>query len=188
MSAEQKHCAYCSRLFRRDVRYSRRYWERQKFCSQRCTGLANSERPRPSISQMLEKYTVKTDCCWIWTGTKDKDGYGLFGHGRRQLRAHVAALAVDGRPVPKGFYGCHTCDNPSCVNPAHLYVGTPTQNAQDAVRRGRLRPGRKAKLTPDKVRAIRAATGTHDTIAASFGISRTNVSLIRQGKTWRAVL
>ena len=188
-----KTCGECAATFQKDRRYSRAYWERQKFCSRACFGANHSRTAsenRPSLREVFERHFTKSDGCWEWTGFCDKDGYGLLSYAGEQLRANVVALELDGRPVPKGQYGCHSCDNPPCVRPEHLYPGTPTQNSQDKIRRGRQQRGEGvhfSKLTEAQVRAIRAASGTHHEIAAAFGISRANISLIRSRKTWEHV-
>jgi hypothetical protein len=186
----EKSCGHCGEVFSRDPRNTWAYWEKAKYCGQACAGLANSKRAeaeRISKAEAFTKWVIKSDngCC-EWSGARDKDGYGIFSYAGISDRAAKVALELNGRPVPKGLYACHTCDNPPCVRTDHLYPGTPTQNMADAKERGRLNP--RTKLTPDQVRDIRSATGTHDEIAAAFGVSRPNVSLIREGKTWRALL
>lgn len=86
--------------------------------------------------------------CWLWLGPVVTGGYGtIYGHGRPWIATRVS-LAIDGRPVSDGQIACHRCDNPSCVNPAHLFVGTHSDNARDAVSKGRWPRGR-AHLRPD---------------------------------------
>lgn len=189
--APTKICAHCSRMFRRDLRNTWAYWERAKYCGQECAGLAKSlraGRDRPSMRDAFAQWVRKTDGCWEWTGARDKDGYGIFGYERKSYRAAKISLQLDGRPCGAGQLACHHCDNPSCVRPDHLYPGTQIQNMADAKRRNRLNPGRKAKITPDDVRAIRVATGSHSQIAAKFGIAPSNVTLIRNRKTWAHVI
>lgn len=186
--SREKECQFCGVTFHKDPRNTWAYWERAKYCSSSCAGKANTARAeaeRPSLRAVFEQCFIPADGdCWPWIGNTDKDGYGVLRYAGKSYRAAPLALRLDGRPVPPGLYACHHCDNPLCVNPSHLYPGTPKQNMQDAKRRGRLNAGRRAKVNEDDVRAIRAATGTHEVIAASFGISRAAVSLIRSRKTW----
>ena len=106
-----------------------------------------------------------TDNCWPWTGKTHRDGYGeiqirIVGGAKKTLRATHIALWLEGQFVPPGMQANHTCDNPPCVNPHHLYVGTQRQNIEDMVRRGRTqrRSGENAghyRLTDLEVRTIR---------------------------------
>lgn len=77
--------------------------------------------------------------CWVWTGKRNRDGYGLWG----RKYAHRASMEIDGQPPGKAFV-LHRCDNPPCVNPTHLYLGTPQDNMRDAIARG-LHPGNPKK-------------------------------------------
>lgn len=188
--SEPKTCCECGSLFRRDVRNTYVYWSKAKYCSRACFGRAHSRKSvanRPPMHVAFDKWVSKGDGCWEWRGARDKGGYGIFSYNGKALRAAVIALQLDGRPVAKGMYACHHCDNPCCVRPDHLYPGTPTQNMADAIARGRIKLGKKAKLTTNDVIAIRSAEGTHDDIASSFGVSRPTISLIRARRTWRNV-
>jgi hypothetical protein len=189
----EKACDHCGNRFAKDPRYTWAYWARARYCSPVCTRAAQSaaaEEARPPFEVAFEKWFQPSAGCWNWTGGLDKDGYGAFNYGGKSYRAHLVALKLDGRPVPRGMYGCHTCDNPSCVRPDHLYPGTPTQNMQDAISRGRVRRGEaqhNARLTEDAVRAIRASSISAKKLAAQYGVSRSAVELARNGKTWRHV-
>lgn len=130
--------------------------------------------------------------CWEWTRCKNK-GYGMVSVGKTKKRgAHIVAWELaTGRTLPDGMVIRHTCDNPPCTNPAHLIVGTHADNVYDRVEHGVPNKGvdnPQAKLTDDDVRAIRrlAHSGvSQPNIAAQFGITQTNVSMIVTRRTWK---
>lgn len=79
----------------------------------------------------------KTDGCWLWTASKNRQGYGYFRFDGKMMKAHrMAWLLVHGE-IPEGMLVCHTCDNPSCVNPEHLWLGTNQDNQNDMNAKGR---------------------------------------------------
>lgn len=100
------------------------------------------------------------DECWLWQGAFRGRGYGAFALNRKTLPAHRAAFHAATGIDPAGLLVCHSCDNPSCCNPAHLFLGTHTDNVRDMLAKGRARPPRgeahhAAKLTVAQVRTIR---------------------------------
>lgn len=135
--------------------------------------------------------------CWLWNagrhirGDKD-DSYGQVYYKGRPRRAHIVSWALShGGILPEhGLSVCHTCDVPLCVRPDHLFLGTQQENLQDASRKGRLsipRPGRQ-KVSPTDIAEMRLRVGlgeTHASIARYFGISRSTVTEIIQGKRRR---
>lgn len=126
--------------------------------------------------------------CWLWLGSVADDGYGRMrvGGGRR-VRAHRLALELFAASAPGDHLVCHRCDQPTCVNPAHLFVGTNADNLADMARKGRsTRGGRNpnARLSPLDVAAIRASTATNEAVARRFGISATHASRIRNNHAW----
>lgn len=118
--------------------------------------------------------------------------YGTIGMSGRHYQAHVAAWIITNGPVPDGLKVCHTCDRPSCVNVAHLFLGTQAENMQDCIAKGRnaVLPGEDnpyAKLTEDDVRSIRAkrALGIRLVdVASEFNISIASVSRITRRTSW----
>ncbi|NBW08269.1 MAG: HNH endonuclease [Caulobacteraceae bacterium] len=153
-----------------------------------------------SLARRLEQNSVRVPFsgCQIWMGVTNEHGYGLIGMGRRLLKTHRAAYLVahGGIPEKDGYHGAvirHTCDNPSCINPAHLTVGTQADNNGDMVKRNRNRFGslhHAAKLTEKDIPEILAAKGkeTQKSIASRYGVYPSVISRIYSGEAWsRAV-
>jgi hypothetical protein len=153
------------------------------------------------LSRFWSKVDVRgPDECWEWQGSKREKGYGLlFLRGNRVDSAHRVSWELhNGREVPEGMVVRHTCDNPSCVNPAHLQVGTYADNLQDGIERGRVKPRRGTpfskehkppgtKLTEEKVRQIRsryAQRAKPKTLAAEYGVSKRTIHNIVKRKIW----
>lgn len=138
--------------------------------------------------------------CWPWQAATDPDGYGRFNQGDNvTVKANRYALALSlGRPIGEGLHALHTCDNPPCCNPAHLYEGTPRQNADDKMARGRWGGGwpsgerhHSARLTEDQVREIRrravAERLSESQLGTIYGVGQTTISKILRGKIWKSV-
>jgi hypothetical protein len=133
--------------------------------------------------------------CWPWTAYRYGDGYGQIreaGAGSRLLAAHRVAYELAHGPIQEGMFVLHSCDNPPCVNPAHLRVGTAADNAQDAVKRDRVAYGRRqsrVRWTWHDVVAMRLICGlgccTLQEIADAFGCSQPVISMITRGVIWR---
>lgn len=143
-----------------------------------------------------EKYH-RTTGCWEWLDALDGDGYGVFWDGllKRKVSAHRYALERVVGPLGK-LLACHTCDNPRCVRPDHLFAGSPADNMTDKAKKGRTRgfasmTGEKhtqAKLTESDVKLIKQRLASGDkqlAIARDFGVADSVISRINTGKIWK---
>ncbi len=123
------------------------------------------------------------DECWEWISFRDSEGFGHFSIKGRQYYSHRVAWYLTFGRISKGLCVCHHCDNPSCVTPSHLFLGTQRDNLQDASRKGHW-----GKLTADDVREIREILSEGDwsrqEIADAFGVRRSHISRIKRGKKW----
>ena len=128
--------------------------------------------------------------CWEWTASLQSQGYGCFGINGRIELAHRLSYQHFYGPIPDGMQVLHRCDNPPCVNPLHLFLGTGQDNMDDRKVKGRNglfsgeRNGR-AKLTAEQVGEIRGTLGPLAITAEIYGVSITTIAAIRRGKTWR---
>lgn len=148
-------------------------------------------RSGPALPRLLAEVEINpVSGCWDWRGAKYVKGYGNIRiNGVRHL-AHRLSFELHRGSIPAGLCVCHTCDNRACVNPAHLFIGTNSDNVADKVAKGRqsrlpgMRNGR-AKLTEQEVVDIRASVGvTATSLARRYGVSIALISEILLGKSW----
>lgn len=168
--------------------------------------VAGREVPQGRIDKMLAKI-VRGDGCWTWNGGHDKDGYAVASFNNFPRRITRILLQLDGAELRPGQLACHRCDNPRCVRPDHLFIGTNVDNMADMRSKGRAATGLRnaahvhpqlrprgeqhgnSKLTADQVRELRrrkAAGGvTYDQLAAEFQTSRSTIAAICVGRNRR---
>jgi len=168
------------------------------------------------IERFWANVDTQSEECWLWLGWM-RNGYGGFCIRKKSLLAHRVSYALTYGEVPSDMYICHHCDNPSCVRPSHLFLGTPSDNMKDASEKGRLRgkvkpsqgfqagarhwthtnPSRiprgssraGAKLSEEIINDIK-----HDVlymsqakVAHKYGVSQSTISRACSGKTWAHV-
>lgn len=151
-----------------------------------------NRRHRDIASYFLRRceWVSKTGCI-EWTGARQK-GYGQATFNGRTVRASRLVLHLKlGRPIAGGMLACHHCDNPSCVNPSHIYEGTCKDNGEDAARRERMPHGSGhynsvfSEADVVRMREMVAAGGTLEAVATEFGCAVGQVSEIARGSSWR---
>jgi len=172
MNLKDKICRFCGSTFKPTGRS-------QVYCSTKCSFIAK---------------VTKTDKCWIWSAGIANDGYGVFG-SHKSFRAHRVSYELFVGPIDDGLIVLHSCDNPACVNPSHLSLGTQSDNVHDMIRKGRrkLAVGSRcgsSKLTEDSVMEIKrlssTGVGTME-LSRMFGVERHAIQKIKSGTTWTHV-
>lgn len=159
---------------------------------------ATEEEKRERIRMQLEKFAIRKEGCWGWSGYKDKDGYALIntgsnGKGYHERRAHRISWELINGKIPDGKMILHSCDNPICTNPDHLFSGNNQTNSDDKLEKERGNRGSKhglSKLTEDQVFEIRKMylQGYKPcVIREKFSISPMTLSQIMRNKIWKHV-
>jgi len=149
------------------------------------------------LADIFWRNLKKTDGCWVWFGRRVRN-YGFFYIKGRNLRAHRVSWVIHFGQIPDGMYVCHHCDNPPCVNPKHLFLGTQSDNIRDAVKkkrivspwangkaRGELSP--RSKLKDAQVHEMRRLISKgvpYRTIGRQFNVSATTVLRVKKGACW----
>lgn len=145
---------------------------------------------RSEGSVLIERFLAKlqprpTDgSCWEWQGYRSKYGYGIVTVARKSVRAHRLSWELFKGHLPNNLDVLHQCDNPCCVNPEHLFLGTDFDNQQDAARKGHVA---RQKLSVAMVHEIRKTLDLglpQSEIASKFKIHQSQVSMINTGKRW----
>ena len=142
--------------------------------------------------QRFQMQFKKTETCWVWTSNRDRYGYGRF-HGAVDgvltKFAHRYSYMLHRGPIPNGMLVCHSCDNPPCVNPDHLFLGSEEDNMRDKIAKGRhVHPfgqdAPRAVLTEEQVRDILIDPRPHTAIAADYGVKGSTIGSIKQRISW----
>lgn len=144
--------------------------------------------------------TGGADSCWPWMAGTTNGGYGLFRAGRVRIRAHRYSYELVNGPIAANLCACHRCDNPPCVNPAHLFIGTPADNVADCIAKGRFSiatgfrggvPPPNSKLRGADVLLIRSRFAKGNVavreLAEETGISKSQIYDIINRKCWQYI-
>lgn len=157
---------------------------------------------RDPIKRYHARYSIIGDC-WIWQDECDKDGYAMMSIAGKRTRVSRFVCVVFHEAIGPGDFACHSCDNPSCVNPAHIFKSTPKGNSQDMVTKDRQAKGfqgkpaigvsqRDAKLNDTSVRAIRLAydsgQATRRQLQERYNVSKATIRDVVLRRLWKHVV
>lgn len=163
--------------------------------------MLNNDAIALSVSDhdFVDRFWKKVDQsgeCWEWTAAHNAFGYGKIGIAKYRCtaKAHRVSWTMSNGRIPEGLFVCHRCDNPKCVRPDHLFLGTPLDNASDCAKKGRVRNGQisgeshgRSVLSSDDVRSIRSRRALGESIrsiANDFPVTRTAVRSAANGRNW----
>ena len=152
-------------------------------------------RAHGSLEQRFWKKVSKTDTCWFWTGKKRPNGYGCIqeaGKGSKTLSSHRVSYEIHNGKIPDGLVVMHSCDNPSCVNPEHLSLGTHRENNADMIAKGRKivvpshgEKNGQSRLNLIQVKYIKGCDKTNAALARELNVSPNCIRGVRTGRTWK---
>lgn len=172
---------------------------KSKYCSRACYDASGQQRRKNYTHLSLEelfwpkvqKGTTEDDC-WGWVGNTSPRGYGLVAAKwirAAAIRANRVSWMIHFGEIPDGLFVCHSCDNPPCTNPKHLFLGTAADNSADRLRKGR-RGNMSHKLDPDYIPVIRRWLADGDAqrkVALCFGVTQATVRRVGNGQGWKHV-
>lgn len=148
-------------------------------------------RKRVTLEKRFRNYFTERgpQDCWIWTGSCNHLGYGRIGEGGdkcKRIAVHRLAWELRHGTIPVGLQVLHHCDNPPCVNPNHLFLGTNADNMADKARKNRNQAER--SLTIEQAAEIKASNRRGGELAKQFGVTASVISDIKRGRTYKHVL
>jgi hypothetical protein len=178
-------CAYCGKQLRKEPYYGR---SARSYCNRDC-----QKADRSLERRFWRNVQCNIGGCWVWTGDSVLQNYGVIYYQKKSWRTSRLIWTMMHGSIPDGLFVCHKCDNPRCVNPAHLFLGTHDDNVADKVAKSRQARGEgfgRSKLTDDAVREIRSlyASGVNSVeIGKRFGIDKSTAWAVIKRVTWKHV-
>lgn len=197
----EKKCDCCGKMF--EYSLSRR--PNARFCSRSCLSKQtkkeqdekrsldwSNETEQESLNAMkakFDKFVIKSEGCWDWSGTKNKQGYGGMLHRHKVLKAHRVSYMIHKGMIPDGLFILHRCDNTSCSNPEHLFLGNQSENMIDMVSKNRNHV--RNKINSDQVLEIRKMLSLDipmTKIAKKYNVSDVCIFYIKHNKSWKDII
>lgn len=184
-------CATCNITFDRGYAITPERARNNQFCSPACYSAYPREKRTAEL--FWRKVDIRTvDECWPWTGCIRPNGYGWFNFAGRPMTASRAAYILTNGSISSDIFVCHSCDNPPCCNPSHLWAGTCRENTHDMLAKGR---GKRApvlrgvehpttKLTPEQALEAYSSSEPCKALGEKFGVTAAAIDRIRRGKSW----
>lgn len=197
ISKERKRdgrCSQCGIHLVRNPTEGPSHFARRRFCDKKCA--VAFRNPYASRHERLLQNSACAEVvggCWEWTGYRDRKGYGrMQDNALGEVLAHRISYIEHHGPIPDGLHVLHSCDNPPCINPDHLRVGTNDDNMRDRAERNRHarlfgERNPRAKLTESDVLAIRLSSLPQKELAARYAVSQSNISVIKRRESWGSV-
>lgn len=198
-------CSLCKKEFISKQKAANKFTQ---FCSSKCYGasmvnikkgpslweIMTHEEQINHLKKSFNKRVIKQEGCWDTIAGKSK-AYGSIQYQNKSISLHRASWIIHKGTIPKGMFVCHTCDNPRCSNPNHLFLGTPTDNVHDMIKKGRRKicTGEQihgAKLKEQDVIFIKQQLAQNISImemAKQFNVAYRTIHDIKLGKTWKNV-
>jgi hypothetical protein len=144
-----------------------------------------------TIETFYKRFKPAANGCWEWISHLDRQKkYGIFNYQARHWRAHRLSYWFHKGEFNLDLYVCHTCDNPLCVNPDHLFLGTTQDNTSDRVKKDRSAKGEKngdSRLTDDQVKSIKSSLESVTELSKKYKVSRTTVYKIKNRQSWQHI-
>jgi len=193
-----KICQACGLEYKKKSHTGVVQWLKSVTCSRSCAG---KMKPKPTLEKRKSKFWGKVDKslglgpnndCWEWRGYTNINGYGIVRSGGKNYMTHRLSFEFENGYIDPDLYILHSCDNPPCVNPAHLRQGTHAENMNDMVIRGRTNAPRginhyASTITDTHVRAIRKDQRPCSLVAKEYGVSASIVNGIRTMQKWKHI-
>lgn len=139
---------------------------------------------------LVDRTVVTENGCVEWTATRNKLGYGTTKVAGKSKLAHRLSYERSVGPIPEGLCVLHRCDNPPCINPDHLFLGTRYDNTQDMINKGRMRKASgensgRSKFTAEQILKIRDDKRSGKIIADEYGVAKSSITRIRSRINWK---